>query len=88
MKTIKVYEIEEYTLDYCENTTNAIAENHFFGDINTAKAELKNIYNKMFEEEIADGEEGLPTFEEDHFIINGFYAKIIYRIVEKEIKIF
>ena len=87
MTTIKVYEIEEYTLDYCESTKNAIAENHFFGDIDTAKAELKNIYNKMYEEEIADGEE-VPTFEEDHFIINGFYAKIIYRIVEKEIKIF
>ena len=41
----------------------------------------------MYEEEIADGEE-VPTFEEDHFTINGFYAKIIYRIVEKEIKIF
>ena len=87
MTTIKVYEIEEYTFDYCENTTNAIAENHFFGDIDTAKAELKNIYNKVYEEEIAEGEE-LPAFEEDHFTIDGFYAKIIYRIVEKEIKIF
>ena len=87
MTTIKVYEIEEYTLDYCESTKNAIAENHFFGDIDTAKAELKNIYNKTYEEEIADGEE-VPTFEGDHFTINGFYAKTIYRIVEKEIKIF
>jgi hypothetical protein len=87
MTTIKVYEIEKYTLDYDENTTNAIAENHFFGDIDTAKTELKNIYDKMYEEEIADGEE-VPTFEKDHFTINGFYAKIIYRIVEKEIKIF
>lgn len=87
MTTIKVFEIERYTEGYGENLENIVGEYHFFSDVEKAKKELKNIYNELYADDKKEGYE-VPTFEGTTFTIRGYDFIEIYRIVEKEIKIF